>query len=56
MKVTTECVVKAVPKSGMTMDELEARMKVLGNKVISREEDGLVVMQDKSVQTFGEIL
>lgn len=50
LDLTTEWVIKAVPENGQTLDELEAHMKKLGNKVIRRESDGLVVIHDKKTQ------
>lgn len=43
LKVEIETIMAAYPGNGMTLDQLEERMKELGNKVLERRADCLIV-------------
>ncbi len=50
-KAIREWIVEAVPKDGMTLDELEQKMKELGNKVIERRANSLLMIHIKQEVT-----
>lgn len=52
MQVKQEWVFKAVPKPGMTIEELEEKLLQLGHKIMQRDADGIIVVRETKTQEF----
>lgn len=52
LRISQEWTFTAKPVNGMSLDELEKRLVAAGNKIISREPDGIVIGREERAQTF----